>query len=150
MIETSAKVRSFPSASDYFSLLSFVLIFVLMAVGCGEGESGNSTSAPGSSLSASDAASAGTGSGEITVNMTGKVGDYKYDPDEMTFSVGQTVKFSLVGNDDTHTFTIEDLNIDEFLDSNQTKSISVAFKTAGTFELTCIPHPEMKGKIVVQ
>ena len=88
MIETSAKVRSFPSASDYFSLLSFVLIFVLMAVGCGGGESGNSTSAPGSSLSASDAASAGTGSGEITVNMTGKVGDYKYDPDEMSFSVG--------------------------------------------------------------
>ena len=82
--------------------------------------------------------------------MVGREGSYEYDPNEMTFSAGQTITFSLVGNDDTHTFTIEDLDVDEFLEQNETRSITVAFNTAGTYKLTCIPHPEMKGTIVVQ
>ena len=136
--------------SSCFSFMLCILSFVLITGACGGADSEKSTSAPETAQSASAAASAATGSGETTVKMTGKEGAYKYDPAEMTFAVGQTVEFSLVGNDDTHTFTIEDLDVDEFLESNQTKSISVAFRTAGTFELTCIPHPEMKGKIVVQ
>ena len=150
MTPTSAQARALSPARKPLSPLSSLIVFILIVAACGGGSEGESTAAPASGQTAASAAAAAAGSGETVVKMTGRTGSYEYDPDEMTFSVGQTVTFSLVGDDDTHTFTIEALDVDEFLEVNETRSFTVSFNTAGTYELTCIPHPEMTGTIIVQ
>jgi plastocyanin len=47
---------------------------------------------------------------------------------------------------------VDDLGIDESVDSGATVELSFTFDTAGTFELICVPHQAlgMVGTITVQ
>ena len=70
----------------------------------------------------------------------GGSGEYKFVPSDFTFSVGETVTFSMVGETEFHTFTVDDLGIDEAVDGGATVTFTVTFDKAGTFKLICIPH----------
>ena len=130
------------------SLIAFgVLSLTITACGGGDETEPAPSTAPASSAPA-PAPSAGVS--DITVKMEGKAGQYKYNPREFNFKVGQSVTFTLVGDSDTHTFTADDLKIDEFLEQNETRSFVFTFDKAGTYMVVCIPHPEMTGTIRVQ
>ena len=82
----------------------------------------------------------------------GGSGEYRFDPSEFTFKVGQEVTFALVAETEFHTFTVDELDIDVSMDAGQTVLFTFEFAKAGTYKLTCIPHETlgMVGEIVVE
>ena len=98
---------------------------------------------------------AGTQSAETRVvglQDVGGSGAYQFSPSEFTFSVGQTVTFTLSAETEFHTFTVDDLGIDCEMDPGETATFTFTFSEAGTFPLICIPHQinDMVGTIRVQ
>lgn len=70
----------------------------------------------------------------------GGSGEYIFVPAEYHFSVGQTVTFEMSAETEVHTFTVEELGIDEIIGPGQTITFTHTFDRAGEFELTCTPH----------
>ena len=91
---------------------------------------------------------------DISLQDPGKSGEYKFSPSELTFSVGETVTFTLSSETEFHTFTVDDdrIDIDVDVDSGATETVSFTFDQAGTFKLICIPHSRlgMVGTITVR
>ena len=81
----------------------------------------------------------------------GGSGEYGFDPSDFSFKIGEIVTFELTAETEFHTFTIDELDIDESVESRQTKTFTVTFTVAGEFRLYCIPHEAfgMVGKIIV-
>ena len=79
-------------------------------------------------------------------------GEYRFDPSELTFKVGQEVTFALFAQTEFHTFTVEELGIDVSIDAGTTELFTFEFAKAGTYKLICIPHETlgMTGQIVVE
>ena len=79
-------------------------------------------------------------------------GEYRFDPPEFTFKVGQEVTFALVSQTEFHTFTVDELGIDVSIDAGTTELFTFEFAKAGTYKLICIPHEAlgMIGQIVVE
>lgn len=122
--------------------IAFSVVVIVGFISCG-GSDGKEEPASSPSASVVNAS-------EITVKMQGTAGKYKYLPAAFTLSAGDSKDFKLVGDDELHTFTVEDLGINWELGPGETKSFSFTFSRAGTYKITCIPHPEMKGTITVQ
>ena len=78
-------------------------------------------------------------------------GEYIYDPEELSFSVGDKITLVLESETEFHTFTVEDLGIDVAVAGGAVDEVTYTFETSGTYEFICIPHKElgMVGKIVV-
>ncbi len=89
---------------------------------------------------------------QVTAEDIGGSGAYAFDPDELTFSVGETVEFTITSETEFHTFTVDELGIDEPIRGGETAVVTFTFDTAGTFELICIPHRAlgMVGTITVR
>ena len=79
-------------------------------------------------------------------------GEYRFDPSELTFKVGQEVTFALVAQAELHTFTVDELGINVFISPGTTELFTFEFAKAGTYNLICIPHESlgMTGQIVVE
>ena len=73
-------------------------------------------------------------------------GEYTFDPAELTFNVGDTVNFTLTGEAEAHTFTVDDLEIDVSVGAGEELKCSFTFDQPGTFPLICIPH-ELQGMV---
>ena len=89
---------------------------------------------------------------ELAAKDIGGSGAYGFDPDKFTFSVGETVEFTITSETEFHTFTVDELGIDQAIRGRETAVVTFTFDTAGTFELICIPHEAlgMVGTITVQ
>ena len=92
---------------------------------------------------------------EITVinrDPGGSTGGYRFDPNEFTFSAGETVELTITAETEFHTFTVDDLGIDVSIDGGETATLVFTFDTPGTFRLICIPHEAfgMVGAVTVQ
>ena len=81
---------------------------------------------------------------------TGGSGKYAFEPSDFSFSVGETVEFTLLGETEFHTFTIDDLGIDEALDAGEEVVFTFTFDKAGSFDLICLSHPQMTGTFTVK
>ena len=90
----------------------------------------------------------------VSLQDPGGSGEYRFGPSEFTFSVGETVTFTLSSETEFHTFTVTDdtVDIDVDVDSGATETVSFTFNQAGTFQLICIPHERlgMVGTITVR
>lgn len=90
----------------------------------------------------------------FTVDMEdiGGSGEYRFDPADMTFSVGETVTFTLLSETEYHTFEVEELDIFEEVKAGDLHTFTFTFNEAGTYELLCVPHIQqgMIGTITVQ
>ena len=86
------------------------------------------------------------------LDLGGGNASYEFSSDEFTFSVGETVTFTLVSQAEFHTFTVDDLEIDVIVNGGDTETLTFTFDQAGTFELICSPHQflGMVGTITVQ
>ena len=79
-------------------------------------------------------------------------GPFSFDPAGLTFDAGETVEFTLVGESQFHTFTVEELGIDVNVNGGETVSFDYTFDEPGTYTLICIPHQAlgMVGTITVR
>lgn len=85
---------------------------------------------------------------EVVGQNAVEIKDFKYSPATLTVKVGDTVTWTnkdLAG----HSATADDGSFDTGVLS-QGKSGSFTFTKAGTFAYHCLPHPNIKGTIVVE
>ncbi len=89
---------------------------------------------------------------EVKLNDSGGRGPFAFDPVDLSFSVGEAVSFTFVGEAVFHTFTVEDLGIDVDVNGGETVSFDFTFDKPGTYTLICIPHQAlgMVGTITVR
>ena len=128
-------------------------IVSILLVACG----GGAAPAPAPVAPAAPAAPTGSGSSvagaqfEVTLADPGVSGSYVFTPADMTFKLGDTVTLALNAENEFHTFTVDDLGIDEAVDGGASSTLTFTFDKAGTFELICIPHEAlgMVGTITV-
>ena len=80
--------------------------------------------------------------------------NYAFNPDRLSFDVGDTVDFAMISADEAHTFTVQALGINWVVPGGQTMNQEFTFTEAGEFRLVCvIPGHEalgMVGTIVVE
>jgi len=143
------------------------MLTVALAAACGADDDTTPTASPQSPpppparpqatavQSQQDSSSGGSevgGGTPITVinEDIGGSGAYAFNPSSLTFKIGETVTFTLRSESEFHTFTIEELAIDESLEAGETKVLNFTFQEAGTFSLVCLAHPQMTGTITVQ
>ena len=79
-------------------------------------------------------------------------GKYQFVPSKLQFKLNETVTFEMLAETEFHTFTVDDLGIDESANGGQTIRFTYTFDKPGTFELICIVHQAfgMVGEIVVK
>ena len=154
----------------FLPLAILVALISLALVACGGDDDGDTPSvqptaavptappttaaAPVSTLPVAPTAGTGT-AGDVTrikvVNRDpGGSGKYQFSPSEVTFDVGETVEITLLGETEFHTFTVDDLDIDESLDAGEELVFTFTFDRAGVFDLICLAHPQMTGTITVK
>ena len=77
-------------------------------------------------------------------------GKYAFEPAELLFSAGDKVEFTLKSETEFHTFTVDDLGIDEALGAGEEKVFMFTFNKIGKYDLVCLSHPQMIGSIEVK
>lgn len=79
-------------------------------------------------------------------------GAYAFDPKDLTFSAGDCVEFTFASETEFHTFTVEELEVDQSADGGESVTFAFTFSEPGQFALICIPHQDqgMVGTITVQ
>ena len=87
---------------------------------------------------------------EVVNHDIGGSGKYEFEPSELKFELGECVTLKLSAETEFHTFTVDDLDIDEGLEEGKTLTLDFTFDKAGTFNLICLSHPGMTGTIVVE
>ena len=136
--------------------LTLLAVFTSLAlVACGSSDSDSTPTPPPTAMPAPPptATPAPPPDGTV-VNLQdpGGSGSYAFSPSEFRFSVGETVTFTLASETEFHTFTVDDLGIDQDVNAGETVELTFTFDTPGTFQLICIPHEVlgMVGTITVQ
>lgn len=121
-------------------LTILLTVALLFAGACGgNDDSGSENSAKGTGESA-DA---------LPVTVTAK--NFKFRPDALEGHATHTVDLTLVNEDDaTHSFTIDEMEVDIEAEGGQETQSSFTPEETGTFEFYCKYHPEtMKGEFEV-
>ena len=105
-----------------------------------------------SATSASKTESSAPADRELDVVLMDANSEYKFNPEQLTFTVGETVKLNLTSQSEFHSFTVDDLDIDMEVEAETTDCITFTFDKPGTYDVICIPHESlgMVGTIVVQ
>ena len=111
------------------------------------------TEPPAVSETGSGQAAGGGTPFSVTLADVGGSGEYKFDPAEMTFSVGETVTFTLTSETEYHTFEVDDLEIFWEVEAEETQTFPpFTFDKPGEYKILCTPHltQGMEGVIIVQ
>ncbi|MCY4576481.1 MAG: cupredoxin domain-containing protein [Chloroflexi bacterium] len=133
------------------AVVLIAIAIVMISVACGDADpeaTPQPTEAPTQTVSPAN------GSGDVVRVENwdiGGSGEYIFVPSEFQFSVGETVTFEMSAETEVHTFTVEELGIDEIIGPGQTITFTHTFDRAGEFEVTCTPHLAfgMTGTIIV-
>lgn len=138
-------------------LAALILLATLTSVAlaaCGSDTEPAPTAAPPTAQAAAPTATPSQPPGGTVVSLQdpGGSGSYIFSPSEFTFSVGETVTFTLTSENEFHTFTVDDLGIDQDVNAGETVTLTFTFDTPGSFQIICIPHEVlgMLGTITVQ
>ena len=158
-------------AGRFLVLLALIGLVSLAVVACGGGDDDEPeptpqrtspptvppapTTPPASSEQASTTGGSVEGATKVSVinhDIGGPTGEYKLEPVDFTFKVGETVEFAVTAETEFHTFTVDELGIDADMNAGETETFTFTFDKAGTFRLICIPHEAlgMEGTITVQ
>jgi plastocyanin len=94
----------------------------------------------------------GSADRSLEVVMQDEGGNYMYSPTEITVSRGETLELVLVSQNEFHSFTADDLDIDVEVEAGESDTLVFTFDQPGTFDFICVPHESlgMVGQIIVQ
>ena len=129
-------------------ILALALAAMLLVAGCGDDEENATTPSgnPAAESTETGAADEASGGGGDVVEITMK--DIQFDPQAVTVSVGQTVRWT--NEDDVEHDA--DANNGEFESELYGKGGTQEYKAEkpGTIEYVCSVHPNMTGTITVE
>ena len=134
-------------------LLAGVVSLAMVACGGDGDEEATPTTRPAAPAPAATVAPPPPSDGRsvrIVNEDVGGSGAYKFSPSELTFKLGETVNLILRAETEFHTFTVDDLGIDQDLGAGEELTVPFTFDKPGTFALICLVHPQMTGTITVQ
>jgi plastocyanin len=128
-------------------LVLAIAFAALVASGCG-GSDNTSTTATATSKAPTATTAAGSGSGKAVAKATVEIKNFKFGPPGVTVKKGAKVTWK---NADTaqHTATADDKTFDTGT-VNPGQSKVVTLSKPGTYSYSCLFHPFMKGRVVVQ
>ncbi len=130
-----------------------MLVLAVGTIGCGSGNGEKPFQSAADAGAAAPNAAAPSGDAVKVVNQdSGGSGKYQFVPSAFKFKSGQTINFSMTGETEFHTFTVDELKIDEAVVGDKTTTFTVTFDRPGTYKLYCIPHGGlgMVGTITVE
>jgi plastocyanin len=136
-------------------ILLAVLALSLAACAGGDGASTAASEAAPSEAAASEAAPSEAAASEAAGGgTTVTMADFAYDTDEVTVGVGEVITY--VNSDSAaHTVTegsdgvaADDAAVDEEVEAGA--EVEVSFDEAGTYQITCLFHPEMNMTVIVE
>ena len=84
-------------------------------------------------------AAAGDGPGEVA-QVIHKENPYRFEPDNFDWQVGKTITLEFAVPTEFHTFNVDGLGIEIFINAGESVQQDVTPSTAGTFKLYCVPH----------
>jgi len=140
----------------FLLLGALVLTSSLGLVACGGGSEPKPTptapkaAATATSTTPKPAATTPVGGG-ATVAVTMTENPYAYAPTTFNFTSGKTYTLDIQAPKEFHTFSVEELGINIFINQGQAVKQDVTPTKVGTFTLKCLPHESlgMKGTVVV-
>lgn len=88
----------------------------------------------------------------VVVKMTAQ--DFQFTPAVINAHVGDTVKITLTGKDNKHSFLLSALNVNVPVNPGETKTFSFKVTKKGTFTFRCgvpcgLGHRDMTGTLIV-
>ncbi len=134
------------------AFLSLVSLAVLAAACGGGGDDPTATPRPTSTNTPAVAAtSPPTGGGEV-VNIVQTENPYVFIPDTYDLELGKTYTLKFTATKEFHTFNVDELGIEIFINAGESVQQDITPTKAGTFKLYCVPHQAlgMVGEIRVQ
>ena len=133
-------------------MVALLAVLTLLTAAC---SSDTSSSAPGGGGSSSSSES---GSGADTLDVSGmsnadiEADDFTFAPATLVGTAGQTITLTVTNNGSaSHTFTIDDQNVDEELEGGDSVEVSVTFPDSGSVRFYCRFHGGggMEGELTV-
>lgn len=107
---------------------SILALMLVLAAGCGDGDE--------------EEAPAGGSPGEIKMELN----DFFFEPKDLNASAGQTLTLELENEGDApHTFTIDELGIDEQVAPGENATVTVTPEQDGEIPFYCRFHLELQG-----
>jgi plastocyanin len=83
--------------------------------------------------------------GDLEIEMV----DFEFEPNEAEVEEGQVAVHVTNIDNFTHSFTIDELDVDLFVEGGVSKRTTFA-ADSGEYEWYCVPHPDMKGTLTVE
>ena len=136
------------------STLGLILSVAMLAAACDGGDDDEPTPrptvAPTETAAPTQPSGNGTATGEI-VNVVQTENPYVFKPDAYNFELGKTYSLVFESPGEFHTFNVDELGIEIFVNPNETVQQDITPLTAGSFKLYCIPHESlgMVGTVTV-
>lgn len=139
----------------YKMALMFAVVILLSGLSCGGGDDGPPPTTQPTQPTVQPTEPPDSRGGDVVKvenQDIGGSGEYIFVPSEFNFKVGQTVTFEMSAETEFHTFTVDELDIDEEVNAGEIVTFTYTFDSPGRFELICIPHLAfgMTGVIVVE
>lgn len=126
-----------------FCLILATIALTVVSVGCTS--STNPTATPANPSPSASAVKTDDTDPVASIDIR----NFAYQPSEVTVKKGTTVKWV---NDDSviHTVTSSDGRFTSSGDLGKDATHQAKFNTTGSYDYYCIPHPFMKGKVIVE
>ena len=86
----------------------------------------------------------GGGGGAVTLSAQ----DIQFSPTDLSAASGDTIEFDNA-DDVKHSFTAEELEIDEDVEAGESVSIDLGEAEAGSYDFICKYHPDMTGTLEI-
>ncbi|MCZ6790005.1 MAG: plastocyanin/azurin family copper-binding protein [Chloroflexi bacterium] len=136
------------------SPLGLILSVAMLAAACGGGDDDEPTPrptiAPTETAAPTQPSGNGTPAGEV-VTVVQTENPYVFQPDAYNFELGTTYTLAFEAPGEFHTFTVDELGINIFVNANESVRQDITPSTAGSFKLYCVPHESlgMVGTVTV-
>jgi plastocyanin len=83
--------------------------------------------------------------GDLEIEMV----DFEFQPNDVEVDEGQVAVHVTNSDNFTHSFTIDELDVDLFVEGGLSKRTTFRAES-GEYEWYCVPHPDMTGTLIVE